>query len=190
MRENQSKERGERFVSQNRSIRVYFHTDQNGLTPLKSYQDSPHRHDEIACRYFLHLLHIPRKISPVCHLCSLHPVKNFHTCKSIQHGKNYRTTCENILLLPLVIPLSVILRHHTPVNISLPPRRISPVSKLYPIHTPENFSALLRKISPVYPGRFLLLIDKVIDHTIDPPLTPQGEWGGIREWGRFSKGKA
>lgn len=99
----------------------------------------------------------------------LPPVKNFHTCKSIQHGKNYRTTCENILLLPLVIPLSVILRHHTPVNISLPPRRISPVSKLYPIHTPENFSALLRKISPVYPGRFLRLIDKVIDHTIDPP---------------------
>ncbi|HGC5448033.1 TPA: hypothetical protein ACIYSJ_005320, partial [Escherichia coli] len=81
--------------------------------------------------------------------------------------KNYRTTCENILLL-----LSVILRHHTPVNISLPPRRISPVSKLYPIHTPEDFSALLRKISPVYPGRFLRLIDKVIDHTIDPPPNP------------------
>lgn len=135
--------------------------------------------------YFLHLLHIPRKIFPVCHLCRLPPVKNFHTCKSIQHGKNYRATCQNILL-----PLSVILRHHTPVNISLPPRRISPVSKLYPIHTPENFSALLRKISPVYPGRFLRLIDKIIDHTIDPPLTPQGEWGGIREWGRFSKGKA
>lgn len=48
------------------------------------------------------------------------------------------------------------------------------MSKLYPMHTPEDFSALLRKISPVYLGRFLRLIDKVIDHTTDPPNPPGG----------------
>ena len=163
MRGNQGKERGERFVSQNQ---VTLESNQMQSIPhlLGFPACSPHT-QELICWDFPHMqIDTTEDFSGVANLS-----KSFTTVNPYSTVKNYRTTCENILLLLSVIPLSVILRHHTPVNISLPPRRISPVSKLYPIHTPENFSALLRKISPVYPGRFLRLIDKVIDHTIDPP---------------------